>query len=69
MSDDRRKSPWDEHVDRMVRRRVGIEALRRLRRLVDAERALEADKARLARRLTVALAVLARLTFLFFVLR
>jgi hypothetical protein len=53
----------------MVRRRVGIEALRRLRRLVDAERALEADKARLARRLTVALAVLAGLTFLFFVLR
>ncbi|MDT3737390.1 MAG: hypothetical protein ROZ00_14270 [Denitratisoma sp.] len=59
----------DEQVDRMVRRRVGLEALRRLRRLVDAERALEADKARLARRLTIALAVLAGLTFLCFVLR
>lgn len=59
----------DDYVDRMTRRRVGLEALRRLRRLVDAERALEADKARLARRLTLALAVLAGLTFLYFVLR
>ena len=59
----------DEHVDRMVRRRVGLDALRRLRRLVDAERAQEADNARLAQRLTIALAVLAGLTFLFFVLR
>jgi hypothetical protein len=59
----------DEYIDRMVRRRIGIDALRRLRRLVDAERALEADKARLARRLSLVLAVLAGLTFLFFVLR
>jgi hypothetical protein len=59
----------DEYTERMVRRRVGFEALRRLRRLVDAERALEANKARLAQRLTLALAVLAGLTFLFFVLR
>lgn len=59
----------DEHVDRMVRRRVGFAALRRLRRLVDAERAQEADEARLARRLSLAIAVLAGLTFLYFVLR
>lgn len=59
----------DDFVERMTRRRVGLEALRRLRRLVDAERALEADKARLAQRLTMALAVLAGLTFLYFVLR
>jgi hypothetical protein len=32
----------DEYVERMVRRRVGLDALRRLRRLVDAERAQEA---------------------------
>ncbi len=57
----------DEYVDRMVRRRIGLDALRRLRRLVDAERVQEAGKARLARRLLVALAVLAGLTFLFFV--
>ncbi len=59
----------DDHVERMVRRRVGVEALRRLRRLVDAERQLEADKARLARHLALALAVLAGLTFLYFILR
>jgi len=59
----------DEHVERMVRRRVGLDALRRLRRLVDADRAQEADKARLARRLTFVLAVLAGLTFLFLALR
>lgn len=59
----------DDYVERMTRRRVGLEALRRLRRLVDAERALEADKARLAQRLTIVLAVLAGLTFLYFILR
>ena len=59
----------DDYVDRMARRRVGFEALRRLRRPVDAERALEADKARLAQRLTIAPAVLAGLTFLYIVLR
>jgi hypothetical protein len=59
----------DEHVQRMVRRRVGLDALRRLRRLVDAERMQEADNARLARHLILALAVLAGLTFLLFVFR
>lgn len=55
----------DEYVDRMVRRRVGLDALRRLRRMVDAERAQEAGNARLALRLTLLLAVLAGLTFAF----
>lgn len=55
----------DEYVDRMVRRRVGLDALRRLRRLVDVERAREAGNARLAQRLAFLLAVLAGLTFIF----
>ena len=59
----------DEYVDGMVRRRVGFVALRRLRRLVDAERAQEADNARLARQLAWGIAVLAGLTFLFLFLR
>lgn len=52
----------DEYVDRMVRRRVGLDALRRLRRLVDAERAKDAGNARLALRLAFLLAGLAGLT-------
>ena len=59
----------DELVERMVRRRVGLDVLRRQRRLVDAERAQEADNARLARRLAWGIAVLAGLTFLFLFLR
>ncbi|MBV6475652.1 MAG: hypothetical protein KJZ92_03700 [Rhodocyclaceae bacterium] len=59
----------DDYVSRMVRRRVGLDALRRLRRRVDAERAREAGEARLARRLAMAIAVLAGLTLLFFLLR
>lgn len=54
----------DEHVECLVRRRVGLDALRRLRRLVDLERQREADNARLAKRLALAIAVLAGLTFL-----
>jgi hypothetical protein len=49
----------------MVRRRVGLDALRRLRRMVDAERAQEAGNARLVLRLTLLLAVLAGLTIAF----
>jgi hypothetical protein len=59
----------DDYVDRMARRRVGVDALRRLRRLVDAERAREAGDARLAQRLAVAIAVLAGLTFLYLLSR
>lgn len=49
----------DEYVDRMVRRRIGLVALRRLRRLVDAERARDADNARWARRIVLACGLLA----------
>ena len=56
----------DEYVDRMVRRRVGLDALRRLRRMVDAERAQEAGNARLVLRLTLLLAVLAGLAIALF---
>lgn len=59
----------EEYVKSMVRRRIGLDALRRLRRLVDAGKVQEADNARLAQRLAIALAVLAGLTFLLFVLR
>lgn len=59
----------DEYVNRMVRRRIGLDALRRLRRLVDTGRAQEAGNARLAQRLAIALAVLAGLTFLLFAFR
>lgn len=59
----------DEAIEGKVRRRVGIAVLRRLRRLVDAERAREAADARRARHLAVWLAVLATLTLLFFLLR
>ena len=57
----------DEYVDRMVRRRVGLDALRRLRRLVDAGYAQDGSNARLAQRMAITLAVLAGLTLLYFV--
>jgi len=44
----------DEYVDRMVRRRIALDALRRLRRLVDAERVRDAGNARWARRIALA---------------
>jgi hypothetical protein len=43
-----------------VRRTVGIAALKRIRRIVDADNALEADKRRWARRLGIAFALAAR---------
>lgn len=43
----------DPDIGRNVRRTVGVAALRRIRRLVDADNALEADKARWARRLSI----------------
>jgi len=49
----------DPEIQRAVRRTVGIAALRRLRRIVDAENALEAEKARWSRRLTIVFVVLA----------
>ena len=47
----------DPELDAAVRRTVGIAALRRLRGMVDAERAEEAMRARWARRLGVGLAL------------
>jgi hypothetical protein len=44
----------DPEIQRAVRRTVGIAALRRIRRIVDAGNALEAGKQRWARRLTIA---------------
>lgn len=49
----------DPEIQRAVRRTVGIAALRRLRRIVDAENALESDRAHWGRRLTIVFAVLA----------
>ena len=49
----------DPDIRRAVRRTVGIAALRRLRRLVDAENAREAAKARWGRRMSVFFFVLA----------
>jgi hypothetical protein len=42
----------DPEIRRAVRRTVGIAALKRIRRIVDADNALEADKRRWARRLS-----------------
>jgi len=39
----------DPEIQRAVRRTVGIAALKRIRRIVDADNALEADKRRWAR--------------------
>ena len=52
----------EDYVDRMVRRRIGLDVLRRLRRLVEGEREADASNARWARRLAwvgFAVAVLA----------
>lgn len=43
----------DPKIQRAVRRSVGIAALRRIRRIVDAEQAQEAASARWARRLSI----------------
>ncbi|MCM2307903.1 MAG: hypothetical protein NDI91_10630 [Sulfuritalea sp.] len=43
----------DEKIRRAVRRTVGIAALKRIRRIVDADDALEAAKRRWARRLGI----------------
>ena len=51
----------DPDMERNVRRTVGIAAMRRIRRIVDAESELEAQKARWARR--IALALLAAVAF------
>ena len=49
----------DPEIQRAVRRTVGIAALRRIRRIVDADNALEASKQSWARRLAIFLALAA----------
>jgi hypothetical protein len=44
----------DPEIQRAVRRTVGIAALRRIRRIVDADNELEAGRQRWARRLAIA---------------
>ena len=43
----------DPEIHRAVRRTVGVAALRRIRRIVDADNELEAGKERWARRLSI----------------
>ena len=59
----------DPEIQRAVRRTVGIAALRRLRRIVDADNALEADKARWARRLSILFILAAVLALAWIVIR
>ena len=59
----------DPEIQRAVRRTVGIAALRRLRRLVDADSALEAEKALWARRLSILFLLAAALALAWFVIR
>jgi len=59
----------DPKIQRAVRRTVGIAALRRLRRIVDADNALEADKARWARRLSIFFVLVAVVVLAWIVIR
>jgi hypothetical protein len=59
----------DPEIQRAVRRTVGLAALRRIRRIVDADNQLEADKARWARRLSIFLLLAALLALAWIVIR
>lgn len=59
----------DPEIERAVRRTVGIAALRRIRRIVDADNALEAGKQRWARRLSVLLIIATFLALAWIVIR
>jgi ferric-dicitrate binding protein FerR (iron transport regulator) len=59
----------DPEIQRAVRRTVGIAALKRIRRIVDADNALEADKRRWARRLGIAFALAATLVLAWMLIR
>jgi hypothetical protein len=59
----------DPDIERNVRRTVGIAAMRRIRRIVDADNELEAQKARLARRIALALLGAAALALAWFAFR
>ena len=59
----------DPEIRRAVRRTVGIAALRRIRRIVDADNQLEADKSRWARRLSIFFLLAALLALAWIVIR
>jgi hypothetical protein len=59
----------DPEIQRAVRRTVGLAALRRIRRIVDADNQLEADKARWAHRLSIFLLLAALLALAWIVIR
>jgi hypothetical protein len=59
----------DEKIQRAVRRTVGIAALHRIRRIVDADNALEAGKQRWTRRLSILLIFAAVLALAWIVIR
>ncbi|MCK9387463.1 MAG: hypothetical protein M0Q22_03590 [Sulfuritalea sp.] len=59
----------DPEIQHAVRRTVGIAALRRLRRMVDADNALEAKKARWALRLSLLFILAAAMVVTWIVIR
>lgn len=59
----------DAEIQRAVRRTVGIAALRRIRRIVDADNALEAEKSYWVRRLAQLLIVAATLVLAWIAIR
>lgn len=59
----------DPEIQRAVRRTVGIAALRRIRRIVDADNALEESKRRWARRLSIFLILAAVLALAWIAIR
>ena len=59
----------DPEIQRAVHRTVGIAALRRIRRIVDADNALEAAKQRWTRRLSIFLILAAVLALAWIAIR
>ena len=59
----------DPEIQRAVRRTVGIAALRRLRRIVDDDNALEAEKALWGRRLSIFFLLVAVLALAWMLIR
>ena len=59
----------DPEIECNVRRTVGIAALKRIRRIVDADNELEAGKQRWARRLGIGLALAAVLVLAWMLIR
>jgi hypothetical protein len=59
----------DPAIQRAVRRTVGIAAMRRLRRIVDADNAQEASNARWVRRLSIFFILAAILALAWIVIR